>query len=183
MSVRRFGLAVDVVSLRECSLDDAEVFGLIGSATFMESFAGSLEGSAIRAHCTRAYTLAASRELLAKPTTKAWIATVEPDAAPVGFVLLTEPDLPIEGLTEADIELKRIYLFTRFHGNGNGQRLMDQAIAGARALGKKRLLLGVYSENHRALAFYAKNGFTQVGTRQFQLGEIVHDDFVLARAI
>ncbi|WP_245817772.1 GNAT family N-acetyltransferase [Granulicella rosea] len=164
-------------------MDDAYMLSLIGAATFMEAFAGRLEGSAIRAHCARAYTLGATEDLLSKETTKAWVATVEPDAAPVGFVLLTEPDLPLPGLTGADIELKRIYLFTRFHGNGNGQRMMDQAIGGARAQGKSRLLLGVYSENPRALAFYAKNGFVQVGTREFALGTIVHHDYILARPI
>jgi ribosomal protein S18 acetylase RimI-like enzyme len=53
----------------------------------------------------------------------------------------------------------------------------------AKEAGKSRLLLGVHAENARALAFYSKNGFEQVGVRTFQIGEMIYDDLVLGRAI
>jgi ribosomal protein S18 acetylase RimI-like enzyme len=56
---------------------------------------------------------------------------------------------------------------------------MDAAIHGARLQGSRRLLLGVYAKNHRALRFYERNGFRQVGVRTFTVGTLVCDDFVL----
>jgi ribosomal protein S18 acetylase RimI-like enzyme len=53
----------------------------------------------------------------------------------------------------------------------------------ARAMGKKRILLGVYAKNAKALAFYRKHGFAQVGTRTFQVGASVFNDLVLGRAL
>jgi diamine N-acetyltransferase len=50
-------------------------------------------------------------------------------------------------------------------------------------MGKKRLLLGVHAENAKALGFYRKNGFEQVGTRTFQVGASVFHDFVLGRPV
>ncbi|MCB9670710.1 MAG: GNAT family N-acetyltransferase [Alphaproteobacteria bacterium] len=53
----------------------------------------------------------------------------------------------------------------------------------ARSLGRRTIWLGVWEENHRALAFYAKNGFTPVGAKTFVLGSDVQTDRVLARPL
>jgi len=94
--------------------------------------------------------------------------------------MLTAPDFPA-GLAEAaDLELRRIYLFSKFHGGGAGRGLMDLAIASAKEQGAARLLLGVHPDNQRALAFYRKNGFAQIGTRTFEVGASTFVDPVLA---
>jgi ribosomal protein S18 acetylase RimI-like enzyme len=43
----------------------------------------------------------------------------------------------------------------------------------------KRLLLGVYSRNDQALAFYARMGFSRVGDRIFKVGDSEYFDYVL----
>jgi ribosomal protein S18 acetylase RimI-like enzyme len=55
------------------------------------------------------------------------------------------------------------------------------AIAAAQAGGAKRLLLGVYSVNDGALAFYTRCGFRRSGTREFRAGRRTYHDLVLAR--
>ena len=82
-----------------------------------------------------------------------------------------------------DIELKRIYLLSRYQGTGAGRALMQAAIAHARACGAPNLLLGVSRGNDRAVAFYRRAGFETVGTRRFQVGEGVYDDLVMALAL
>lgn len=101
--------------------------------------------------------------------------------APVGYSMLTPPDLPLPDLSPSDLELKRIYLFSKFQGSGLAQQMMDIAIGESRNLGARRLLLGVYARNLRALRFYRRNGFAQVGVRTFTVGTLVCDDFVLGR--
>jgi len=92
------------------------------------------------------------------------------------------PDLPIE--TDAhDIELRRIYALSLTRGTGLGHKLMARAIDDARALGRRRMLLGVLGINEQARAFYEREGFTLTGTRQFRVGEAVYDDVVYARAL
>ena len=86
-----------------------------------------------------------------------------------------------KNMNYVDIELKKIYLLSRFHGSGIARRLFDAALAGA--AGRKRLLLGVKNDNHRAIAFYTKQGFRQIATRRFDVGGTLYDDVVLARAI
>ena len=45
----------------------------------------------------------------------------------------------------------------------------------------RRLLLGVWGGNHRALAFYARQGFTEAGRKAF--GSSAYDDLVLGRPL
>ena len=44
----------------------------------------------------------------------------------------------------------------------------------------ERLVLGVKNDNHRAIGFYTKQGFRQIGTRRFDVGGTLYDDVVLA---
>jgi len=175
-------MSVDEISLRRCTFHDAAELSLVGSATFLEAFAERLESSSILAHCQKHHSIAEYEKYLQLPDTQAWLAVV-PGAGPVGYAILTEPDLPLPGLAPTDIELKRIYVFSRFRATGAGKHLLDQSIDAAREANKNRLLLGVYTENHRALAFYRKHGFEQVGTRTFQIGNNLHDDLILGRPI
>ncbi len=175
------------IALRKASVEDAAVLSLIGAATLLESFAGLLSGVSLVSAALNSHTPTFYEGLLSLPTTQAWLAELPsgPDrsGAPVGYVVLAKPDFPLDLLRERDTELKRIYLFSRFHGSGAGQRMMDLALALAKERGAHRVLLGVHQENRRAIAFYERNGFREIGRREFRLGDSVYDDPVLARAL
>lgn len=167
--------------LRPATADDAERLALIGAATFLESFAGVIGGDAIVAHCRDVNSADYFRACL-DAGAGAWLAEIEPGSAPIGYALLTSPDLP--GMREGeDLELRRIYALSRFHGGGPGAGLMQAAIDAATTRGARRLLLGVYAGNERALAFYHKQGFAKVAERRFNVGGQLCDDFVLARPL
>ena len=57
---------------------------------------------------------------------------------------------------------------------------MRRTVVRARERGAKRLLLSVYCDNERALAFYRKQGFEKIGDNRFFVGETGYLDFVLA---
>ncbi|WP_263383648.1 GNAT family N-acetyltransferase [Granulicella arctica] len=159
---------------------DSTALALIGAATMLEAFAGLVPGHALIAHCQKNHVSAAVTSLLEQPQTRAWLAEVPPGAAPIGYAILTAPTFPEELVQDGDLELRRIYLFSKFHGSGAGRRLMEIAIATAREQKALRLLLGVHPDNQRALAFYRKNGFVQIGTRSFQVGTSIFEDPVFA---
>ncbi len=169
----------DTVALREGTAADAPTLALIGAATFLEAFAGIVPGDAILAHCAKNHNAAAYISYFGQPETRAWLAEVSPGAAPIGYAMLTAPDFPAGLAQPGDLELRRIYLFSRFHGGGTGQKMIGVAIEGARRQNAKRLLLGVHPGNRRALAFYRRNGFVQIGTRTFHVGTSIFEDPVL----
>ncbi len=165
--------------VRQAGPEDAPRLALVAKATFLETFAGLLDGADILAHCEREHDEAAYRSWLADPDAQLWLAETEEGGAPIGFALLARPSLPIP-TGERDLELKRIYLFSRFHGSGTGKALFEAALAEARRRRSERLLLGVYAGNERARAFYAKSGFQPIGERRFEVGGRSYADVIHA---
>jgi ribosomal protein S18 acetylase RimI-like enzyme len=60
---------------------------------------------------------------------------------------------------------------------------MMRALGHAREVGAKRMLIGTYDQNHRAVAFYQRAGFEKVGERRFQVGNQIFDDIVMAMTL
>lgn len=166
-------------ALRPCGPGSEEKLALVGAASFLETFAGFLPGEDILAHCRNQHSAKKYAAMLAQPETHACIAEVK--NAPVGYAVVCPPDLPVP-VGPDDLELKRIYLLHRFQGSGIGAALMQWSIETARAMGKRRLLLGVNAENN-AIAFYRRQGFEDAGTRKFQVGNTLCDDLIMARKI
>ena len=165
--------------LRQATPTDADRLAHIGVATFIDSYTFDIDGEAMVLHCSNQHAPAIYAQYLADPDARIWLAEYTGTGAPIGYALTCKPDLPVALQTD-DIELKRIYVLSRFHGSGAGLALLNCCIEYARAERSSRLLLGTYEENHRAMAFYARHGFQQIGTRKFQVGNKVFDDVVLA---
>jgi ribosomal protein S18 acetylase RimI-like enzyme len=168
------------IGLRACVPGDEEALALVGAATFLETFAGLLTGEDILAHCRAQH--AAGQYAAWLTDAKYRLCLAEWKGAPVGFAVLSPPDLPVT-VTEDDIELKRIYLLHRFQGGGLGRRLLEWSAAEARSMGKKRLLLGVKADNTAALAFYDRVGFVRIGERKFLVGSMLCDDYILSLSL
>ena len=195
--------AIETLTLRRATPADAPALALAGAATFLEAFTWMLPGPDILAHTLNHHTAAAYAKYIADPNTRITLAVTGPAAgfphdpgSPVGYVLLCTPELPTFNVLPTDIELKRIYLFSRFRtapvldATGQpipnlrpAQALMDAAVADARALTRTRLLLGTHADNLRAIAFYHRNGFTQAGTRTFQVGTQHCCDLIFAKPL
>ncbi|WP_241246338.1 GNAT family N-acetyltransferase [Microbacterium endophyticum] len=80
-------------------------------------------------------------------------------------------------------ELSKCYALPSAHGKGIAAQLVAASVAEASARGARTLWLGVNEENTRAQRFYAKQGFAVTGTKQFQVGSRLENDFVLAMPI
>ena len=165
-------------NLRPCVPGDEVSLALIGQATFLETFAGILGGKDIVAHCAQAHSAEMYRAWLADPNYALWLVESSPGNAPVGFMVVAPPQLPLSD-TAGDLELKRIYLLGKFQGGGLGKRLVAAAVAHSIAAGAKRLLLGVYAHNQPAIEFYERAGFRKLGTRKFDVGGKEYDDNIM----
>lgn len=168
--------------LRRAGAGDGDTLALVAGATFLEAFAGVLSGRDIVDHCAAKCGPATFADWSSGGNAVVTLAEAISGLAPIGYTVLTAPDLPVEP-GRADIELRRIYALTGTHGSGLGPALMARAIEDARASGRTRLLLGVHGGNARAHRFYEKQGFARIGTRRFRVGATLHDDFVYARAV
>jgi len=165
---------------RHAGPGDALALSVLGSATFLASFAHDHPGDALIAHVAKAHGVTYYEAALADPRQIALIGET-PLGAPVGYALLTPPDLPV-GTGPGDIELKRIYLLGPWQG-GNGDAIMKLVIAEATGRDADRLLLAVYPQNEKARRFYARHGFAQIGEMTFMVGDVPFRDLIYARPL
>lgn len=96
----------------------------------------------------------------------------------VGFAKIGPVLFPGEWPATA-IELHQLYVRGDQHGAGVGPALMDWAIDTARAGGRTEVILSVYVDNARAIRFYQRYGFVEIGRYVFMVGEQPDDDRIM----
>lgn len=170
------------IQIRRCTPGDEAALALVGQATLLETFAGILRGNDIVAHCAKAHTVELYRTWLSDPSHALWLAEGSPGNAPIGYMVIAPPQLPLPDAS-GDVELKRIYLLSKFQGGGIGKRLVAAAITYSASVLAKRLLLGVYAHNHSTIAFYERAGFSKGGARKFNVGGKDYDDNIMGMSL
>ena len=76
-------------------------------------------------------------------------------------------------------EIERIYILKKYQGIGHGNNLFQKAIEIGKMRGYKKLWLGVWEQNKRALDFYKKHGLNCFNKHTFLLGTDQQTDFLL----
>lgn len=166
---------------RNADAGDADSLALLGSATFLATFAFDHPGQPLIEHLRTEHSPEYYARALAQPGVDIVIGET-PLGAPVGYAMITPPS-HASLQQDGDIELKRIYLLGAWQGGGNGKNLLEQAFAIAAARGAKRMLLAVYENNERAVAFYERAGFAAIGETVFMVGDVPFRDKVYARML
>jgi ribosomal protein S18 acetylase RimI-like enzyme len=165
--------------IRRANAADAAELSLVGGASFLETFADEFGGRDIVAHVEEKLSQAAFRQLIEDEGARAWLVEQCETNAPLGYALVTTPELPVP-TTDRDMELRRIYFLSRCHGTGAAAALLHEIITDVRDMGAYRLLLGVYAGNDRAAGFYSKHGFKKIGDRAYKIGSRTYDDHIYA---
>jgi GNAT superfamily N-acetyltransferase len=152
--------------IRRATLDDAAALAELGARTFHDAFDAHNRIEDVDAYVTRTYGEAQQREEIASADSVTLVA--EEEGRLIAFAQMRRVD--------DAVELARFYVDQRLHGRGVAQALMAAVRDAARALGCRRLWLGVWERNARAIAFYAKCGFRDIGSHPFLLGSDLQTD-------
>jgi GNAT superfamily N-acetyltransferase len=133
------------------------------------------------AYLAESFGEAAQRAELEDPAVTVLLA--EEHDALVGYAMLRDGDVaePVASAKGGAIEIARLYAGKRWIGAGIGALLMQSCLNEARARAKDIIWLGVWERNARAIAFYRRWGFADVGSQSFQLGSDLQTDRVMAR--
>jgi len=163
--------------IRHATIADAAALAQLAAHTFAETFAADNKPEDIEAHLRSAYGLAQQTAEIQDPEVTTLLAYRE--AALVGFAQVRRKPAPGCVNGERPVELHRFYVLRSQHGTGLGARLMQASCTAAQELGGHHIWLGVWERNARALAFYRKAGFVEVGSHVFMVGSDPQTDLVL----
>ena len=97
----------------------------------------------------------------------------------VGYLKVNTGDVQTEKMDLNAFEIERIYVDKAYFGKKVGQLLFNKAIEIAKSKKVNYVWLGVWEENHRALAFYTKNGFVAFDKHIFKLGNDEQTDIMM----
>lgn len=103
--------------------------------------------------------------------------------AVVGYAQLSSGATPPEVTVTPAMELERFYIGRDWHGRGLAQRLMQRTVQVASQSRAAALWLGVWERNARAIAFYRKSDFVDVGCKLFVLGNDRQTDRIMCRIL
>ena len=169
------------ISIRLATAKDAELIADLSRQTFYETFAAQNTTSDMEKFMNEQFT----REKLIQEVNEPWLTffLAFMDNDPVGYVKLREGAVPLELVDQSCIEIARIYSLQDKIGKGIGSKLMQTCHDIAKKRQKNVLWLAVWKENHRAIEFYERWGFTKFGEQDFILGDDVQRDWLVRKFI
>ncbi len=172
-------------AIRHAVEADAAALSGFAAHVFAETFAPDNAPLDMQAYLSDAFTPEKQAAEIADPTCVCLLADVGGSMA--GYALLrlgaAAPHVPAKYVTQYPVELQRFYVAHAWHGTGVAWRLMAACMEIAQARGGAMIWLGVWERNARAIRFYEKQGFTDIGTQPFQLGSDLQTDRVMARSV
>ena len=165
------------MNIRYGKPNDARMLAELGARTFYEAFARDNTPENIASYLRNSFSPEIQLRELSRPDNIFLIA--EAESIPVGYAQLVLDSRDESIRSAKPLELRRIYAKQQYIGKGVGRELMDASIQEARQRGYDCIWLGVWEKNQRAVEFYIKWGFREVGTHVFALGKDLQKDFVM----
>jgi ribosomal protein S18 acetylase RimI-like enzyme len=168
-------------TVRRAESGDARRLAALAEATFRATFSAQNAREDIDLHCRNTYGEAIQAGEIADPDTV--ILLGEQDEKLVGYAQLRWRKAPGCVRAEAPGEIQRLYVVSNAHGQGIAHDLMNACLEEMTRRRSDVAWLGVWERNARAIAFYRKFGFAEVGEHVFLLGKDRQRDIVMARPV
>jgi GNAT superfamily N-acetyltransferase len=101
----------------------------------------------------------------------------------VGYCKAGPVKVPIEVGDRRVLELRQMYVDRQFQRRGIGAELMKRFFELCHERSIELAYVSCYTENERALAFYARYGFEVIDTYDFEIGEHRDQDHILCKRL
>jgi len=167
--------------IRRGLVTDASALAAFAANVFTQAFGAENRPEDLQAHLQSAYGTSQQTNELADPDVVTLLAYEQTKL--VGYAQVCRGAAPACVTQPAPMTLLRFYLDKSAHGSGLAQQLMTVAFDGARELEGQHLWLSTRDRNQRAIAFYKKIGFMDVGTTDFYVGTDKQTDRVLVASL
>lgn len=159
---------MESISIRHGNASDAAVLAEFAARTFAETFAADNNPEDMQAFLETTYGIPQQTQELTDPNVITLL--VHEAQTLVAFAQVRRGPPPHCVTQPNPIELQRFYVDRPAHGKGIAQKLMAEVRQAAKELSGQHLWLGVWEHNPRAITFYQKMGFVEVGSHDFFVG-------------
>ncbi len=168
-----------LVHIRTADARDHELLAGLGAQTFRDTFAPDNTPQDMDAYLAESFGPDRQAAELADPGTTFLIAESSGEA--VGYARVKLGPAPACIVGERPAEIVRLYAVAGWIGRGVGAALMQACLELAGRLECDVVWLDVWERNLRAIEFYRRWGFVEVGTQQFVLGTDVQHDLLMQK--
>ncbi len=160
---------------------DAAAIADLLERTFRAAFEAKNRAEDMDLHCRASYAEPIQAAEIADPAMTTLVC--EHEGRLIGVVQLHWGDAPSCVVAARPGEIQRFYVDKEWQGAGVARELMSEALSVMRSRKIKHAWLGVWEHNPRALAFYRKSGFTEVGDHLFMVGTDPQRDIVMILSV
>ncbi|GHI01179.1 GNAT family N-acetyltransferase [Neobacillus kokaensis] len=168
-------------NLKKCCLEDLLKLQEISYETFTETFKDQNSPENLSAYLERAYNLNQLEKELSNIFSQFFFVFFNNEVA--GYLKVNTDDAQSEEMGSESLEIERIYIRSKFQKHGLGKYLINKAMELAAKENKKKIWLGVWEKNEKAIAFYKKMGFVQTGAHFFYMGDEEQTDFIMTKTL
>jgi len=156
-----------MATIVRATLSDIELLTQIGKKSFLEAHGKSASEENINEYVSKNFTNKAFEEALKDSNNIFYIIYFNGKAVGYSKIIFNSqhPNIPIKNITK----LERLYLLQEFHSLKLGLELFNYNLNESVKHQQSGIWLFVWTENHKAINFYKKNGFKIVGQYDFQI--------------
>lgn len=170
-----------LVTTRQATPSDVALLAALGASTFTDTFAMDNDPRDMALYIAESFGEAIQRAELEDPRHTIFLA--ERNGATAGYAMLRNGPAPACVCDSDAMEIVRLYSVKRFLGGGVGATLMQRCLVEAAERGSSTIWLGVWEHNARAIGFYKRWGFVDVGAQEFMLGRDRQLDRLMVRPV
>ncbi|MEP6765761.1 MAG: GNAT family N-acetyltransferase [Gemmatimonadaceae bacterium] len=176
------------ISIVRVRASEAAHLSAFASECFDNTYGPLCRAADVDAYIAQSLSPSALLPVLTDPTS--WVFAAIIDDVWVGYAHVHLASLPAGMVNTHEsapsitpMEVSRFYVSRKWIGKGVSQQLLRTIITHAKSHGAETLWLSVWQENGRATSFYAKSGFSIIGTSTFLMGEDLQHDYIMQRVI
>jgi ribosomal protein S18 acetylase RimI-like enzyme len=159
--------------IRHAVPSDAATLAAFGARTFTETFGPHNTADDLAEYLARAYGIAQQKREIEDPNVITLLAENAEQLIAYAQLRITPPS----------VEIARFYVDRPWQGRGVAHQMMRAAFDAASSAGADRIWLAVWERNPRAIAFYEKCGFRDIGSQPFILGSDLQTDRVMEASL
>jgi ribosomal protein S18 acetylase RimI-like enzyme len=163
--------------IAKAEISDATLLARAGRELFSETYSPTNKPEHVLFYSSKHYADDVILKELSNPKLVTFIAR-DKNGKFAGYVSLSLKSEEANSL----VEVRRLYFYKEYHGSGMAKHMLEYVEKFAKKNGFEGLKLFVWSKNFRAIAFYEKSGFENVGDTTFdwECGQI-DDDFIMVK--